>query len=112
MSGRKLDLDSSRIREILELEFGIELGAWDDEVKKKAERALEMYEGPEDFLSQTGWEKDNPECQSESYLTENRICRWVDGKFLYFSRILWNEACGQFAEHGCTASGDSQNERD
>ncbi|MFR5631482.1 MAG: hypothetical protein ACLUFH_00605 [Monoglobales bacterium] len=110
MTGRKLSIDASRIREILELEFGVRIELWDEDAIKHAEHALEAYDSPEDFLVQTGWENDNPEYQSENYLTENQICRWVDGKFLYFSRILWNEACGQVADLGCVASGENQNE--
>lgn len=25
------------------------------------------------------------------YLTENRICRWVNGNLIYFSRLIWED---------------------
>lgn len=42
-------------------------------------------------MDKTGWRRDNPECSSEEYLTGNRICRWVDGTLIYFSRLIWEE---------------------
>lgn len=43
----------------------------------------------EEFLAQTHWQRDNPELADENYLTDNRICRWVYGRFVYFSCLLW-----------------------
>lgn len=83
--------DKEKLLEILRTEFCISqevLGVWGME---QAEAALEIYESVEDFLDRTGWRRDNPECCSEEYLTSMRICRWVDGKFLYFSEIMWKD---------------------
>lgn len=85
---------SSVLYQILCKEFGIVLTHWNDEDVLKAKNALEVYKNAEDFLRQTGWGNDNPECSMEAYLTENRICRWIDGRFMYFSRLIWEEGEG------------------
>lgn len=55
---------------------------------KIVDKILIPYKSVDTFLLDTEWDKDNPECSSEEYLVENRICRWIDGKFGYFSRLL------------------------
>ncbi len=41
------------------------------------------------FLEKSGWRRDNPELCSECYLFENHICRKIQGKIWYFSRIQY-----------------------
>ena len=41
------------------------------------------------FLEKSGWRRDNPEVCSECYLFENHICRKIQGKIWYFSRIQY-----------------------
>ena len=40
-------------------------------------------------LEKSGWRRDNPELCSECYLFENHICRKIQGKIWYFSRIQY-----------------------
>lgn len=91
MNGDRPEYSQAKIRYILKKEFLVP----DDMLKQRsiaeAAKALEIYESIEEFLDKTGWRKDNPECSSEEYLTANRICRWVDGTLLYFSRLIWEE---------------------
>ena len=49
----------------------------------------EVYEDVEEFLEKSGWRRDNPELCSECYLFENHICRKIQGKIWYFSRIQY-----------------------
>ena len=42
-----------------------------------------------EFLEKSGWRRDNPELCSECYLFENHICRKIQGKIWYFSRIQY-----------------------
>lgn len=80
-----------RLAEILEKEFLIPSEDWEDADWKRAYEALKIYESIEDFLRETHWREDNPECDSEEYLVKYRICRWIDNKFVYFSRLLWEK---------------------
>ena len=54
-----------------------------------AESCIEVYENIEEFLEKSGWRRDNPELCSECYLFENHICRKIQGKIWYFSRIQY-----------------------
>lgn len=94
MNGDKETVLQRTLKEILEQEFLIKED-WNTEKLEKAGQILEEYDNVEEFLTETGWGRDNPEYMSEEYLTKNRICRWSEGKFLYFSRILWEtqEGC-------------------
>ena len=49
----------------------------------------EMINTAEEFLEKSGWRRDNPELCSECYLFENHICRKIQGKIWYFSRIQY-----------------------
>ena len=89
MNGKKADLTENGLRYILKTEFGVTDEEWEMRKAECALEFLEVYDSVEDFLETTGWGKDNPELQSEGYLIENRICRWIEGKFYYFSRLLW-----------------------
>ena len=51
--------------------------------------SIEVYEDVEEFLEKSGWRRDNPELCSECYLFENHICRKIQGKIWYFSRIQY-----------------------
>ena len=51
--------------------------------------ALKYMENIEEFLEKSGWRRDNPELCSECYLFENHICRKIQGKIWYFSRIQY-----------------------
>ncbi|WP_314723559.1 hypothetical protein [Enterocloster bolteae] len=74
---------------VMKREFDVDIDYTDREAVLLAVQALESYNSVEEFFVFTGWDKDNPECCSEEYLVENRICRWLDGKFVYFSRLKW-----------------------
>lgn len=74
---------------IMKSEFDVDIDYTDRNVVLRAANALIPYESVEAFLLDTGWDRDNPECSSEEYLVGHRICRWIDGKFVYFSRLLW-----------------------
>lgn len=89
MSGKKVEFPLEEIKAILETEFMVK--DWEEKRQKQAMAALRVYESVEEFLEDSGWGKDNPELQGEEYLTRYRICRWVNGKFIYFSRLLWDE---------------------
>ena len=54
-----------------------------------AESCIEVYEDVEEFLEKSGWRRDNPELCSECYMFENHICRKIQGKIWYFSRIQY-----------------------
>ncbi len=91
MIGKDWKISDERLKEILECEFGISLETGDEMAVARARSAVACYESVPDFLEQTGWRRDNPELSEEHYLTENRICRWINGRFMYFSRLLWEE---------------------
>lgn len=74
---------------VMKKEFDVDIDYTDRAAVLRTAQALVPYEGVEEFLMFTGWDKDNPECCSEEYLVENRICRWLAGKFVYFSRLKW-----------------------
>lgn len=94
MDGDRRRLIPERMKDILKTEFLIPEDALDMTGIEKVEAALEVYISIEEFLEKTGWGRDNPEYSSEEYLTGNRICRWVDGKLLYFSRLIWENGDG------------------
>ena len=74
--------------QVIKNEFGIK-ASQDDIARFK--RALKSYESVGEFLLKSGWQADNPDCATEEYLTENRICRWIGEAFVYFSRLEWEE---------------------
>lgn len=57
----------------------------------RAANALIPYKSVDTFLLDTEWDKDNLECSGEEYLVENRVCRWIDRKLVYFRRLLGEE---------------------
>lgn len=87
----KAELERQELKGLLEQEFFLSTDGWSEEDYQRAEEALTAFESVEAFLISTDWERDNPELGGEDYLTGNRICRWVNGKFFYFSRLLWEE---------------------
>lgn len=89
MSGKKLPWTSGELQKILDKEFLEKTAVWGKKEAERAARALKVYKDVKCFLEETGWGKDNPEAASEEYLIGHRICRWVDGRFLYFSRLVW-----------------------
>lgn len=99
MNGDGLVFSQAKIREILKTEFLIPENILELRSIEHVAAALKVYGSIEEFLERTGWGRDNPECSSEEYLIGNRICRWVDGKLFYFSRLVWeNGDCGQKGE--------------
>lgn len=74
---------------VMKKEFDIDIDYTDRNAVLRVANALIPYESVDAFLLDTEWGKDNPECSDEAYLVENRICRWIEGKFVYFSRLLW-----------------------
>lgn len=89
MNGEKQLMDNESFLHMIQTEFLINTAGWTQTELRRAEYAITTYDSVEDFLEQSGWGRDNPELQDEQYLTENRICRWVDEKFIYFSRLAW-----------------------
>lgn len=75
----------------LEMEFGVSIKEVEMEKIELARKCIEVYESPEEFFEKTGWAKDNPEISDFQYLLDNRICRWIEGKIWYFSRIQFEE---------------------
>ena len=90
MTGK--DLPEPVLMQLLETEFEIQVSDWTEMELSRARRALFFYDSLQDFFGQTGWNLDNPEIADEAYLISNRICRWVCGRLVYFSRILWEES--------------------
>ena len=76
---------------VMKKEFDLDIDYTDRNAVLRVANALIPYESVDAFLLDTEWDKDNPECSSEEYLVENRICRWIDGKFVYFSRLMWEK---------------------
>ena len=72
-------------------EFGIYVRETEVEKADLAKQCVEIYDTPEEFYEKTNWDKDNPEQRSFQYLEENQICRRIQGKIWYFSRIRWEE---------------------
>lgn len=72
---------------LLMREFGISIHETEIQKLMLAADCIEIYVSMEDFLERSGWRRDNPELCEESYLVENRICRYIQGKVWYFSRI-------------------------
>ena len=93
MTGRNLLWKDGKLICVLEQEFNLRKRVWTAEDLKRARSALFTFPDVEAFLSETGWGRDNPEYSSEEYLTAKRICRWIDGRFIYFSRLLWEAGC-------------------
>lgn len=91
MTGRRYLEGNEALIRVMEQEFHIKKRVWEDLDLKRARQALFVFPDAETFLLETGWAQDNPECASEEYLTQKRIGRWVDGRFLYLSRLLWEE---------------------
>lgn len=93
MSG-SLTFENMELKLLLEREFLIYTGSFEEAEYAKARRAIFVYENADEFFEATGWERNNPELRTEDYLTENRVCRWWNGRFIYFSRILWEDNWG------------------
>ena len=93
MTGRNRLWKDGKLICVLEQEFNLRKRVWTAEDLKRARSALFTFPDVEAFLSETGWGRDNPEYSSEEYLTAKRICRWIDGRFIYFSRRLWEAGC-------------------
>ena len=91
MNGDRRRFALEKIKNILKTEFLIPEDMLEQKGIRQATAALESYDSVEEFLVKTDWGRDNPEYSSEEYLTENRICRWVDGNLLYFSRLVWEK---------------------
>ena len=89
MNGNRKDYGNEELIALLEREFMVKEMAWDSDRLAWVRASIQVYDSVEDFWQQTGWKRDNPESCTEEYLTGNRICRWVDGKLVYFSRLIW-----------------------
>ena len=92
-----MKIDLSQIKEnsmvrygfkiLLMREFDIHINETDVDRLIAAAGCIEIYDSIEEFQEKSGWEKDNPELCAKEYLLENRICRYIQGKMWYFSRI-------------------------
>lgn len=89
MTGNRWDISDIQLIKVLKTEFNITISNEDKPSLIRARKALFLYKNRIDFLKQNRWGQDNPELTKEEYLTENRICRWVNGYFVYFSRLMW-----------------------
>ena len=89
MTGKEWDISDQELVEILRKEFVLEVDDRCTKELKRARMSLVIYKDMEEFLEQTHWQQDNPELADENYLTKNRICRWIYGRFVYFSWLLW-----------------------
>lgn len=88
--------------ELLEREFGVRLQEAETEKIKLAEDSIEVYDCVEDFYEATGWQRDNPEECSLQYLLEQKIVVQIQEKFLYFSRIRYEDGLKKLEEQNCT----------
>ncbi len=91
MTGKQWDISDRRLAEVLRTEFGVIINYRKKFELERIKRALFVYKDRRDFLEQSRWGYDNPELADEKYLIQNRICRWIDGRFVYFSRLVWGE---------------------
>ena len=80
-----------RFMELLEREFQLRLEEHDTEKIELARQSIEIYDDVEAFYKATGWKRDNPEEAEPAYLLEHKILALVQGKFLYFSRIRYED---------------------
>lgn len=76
-------------RYLLEREFDLYVHEDDIEKLELAKTCIEIYETEQEFFDKTGWKRDNPEISEFQYLQNERICRMVNGKVWYFSRIRY-----------------------
>ena len=98
-----MTIDLSQIKEnsmvrygfkiLLMREFDIHINETDVCRLIAAADCIEIYDSIEEFLDRSGWKKDNPELCAEAYLLDNRICRNIQGKVLYFSRLRYEKKC-------------------
>lgn len=92
-----MTIDLSQIKEnsmvrygfkiLLMREFDIHINETDVGRLIAAAGCIEIYDSIEEFLNKSAWKKDNPELCTQEYLLKNRICRYIQGKVWYFSRI-------------------------
>ena len=67
-----LTFEKKELKFLLEREFFIHIDSFEDEDYAKARRAIFVYENADEFF----------------------VCRWWNGRFIYFSRILWEDNWG------------------
>lgn len=70
-------------------EFDIHINETDVSRLIKAAGCIEIYDSLEEFLEKSSWKKDNPELCEKKYLLDNHICRYIQGKVWYFSRLRY-----------------------
>ena len=85
-------LERSVFTKMMKVEFDIAIHPDDREQVQRALRCIQIFDIWKAFYEKTGWRQDNPETASETYLTENRICRIIGRRIWYFSWIEWEEA--------------------
>ncbi len=76
---------------IVRNEFGVYIADDDIENAKHAQDCIQIFDAWEDFYETTGWKRDNPECADKAYLVKQRICREINDRIWYFSRLKWFE---------------------
>ena len=94
-----MTIDLSQIKEnsmvrygfkiLLMREFDIHITENDYNRLIAAAGCIEIYDSMEEFLEKSGWKRDNPELGEKSYLLDNHICRYIQGKVWYFSRLRY-----------------------
>lgn len=92
-----MTIDLSQIKEnsmvrygfkiLLMREFDIHINEADVGRLIAAAGCIEIYDSIEEFIEKSNWKRDNPELCKKTYLTDNRICRNIQGKVWYFSRL-------------------------
>ena len=94
-----MTIDLSQIKEnsmvrygfkiLLMREFDIHIKENDSNRLIAAAGCIAIYDSMEEFLEKSGWKRDNPELDEKSYLLDNHICRYIQGKVWYFSRLRY-----------------------
>ena len=96
-----MTIDLSQIKENSMVRYGFKIllmREFDIHIKENdynrliaAAGCIEIYDSMEEFLEKSGWKRDNPELGEKSYLLDNHICRYIQGKVWYFSRLRLRE---------------------
>ena len=74
---------------LLMREFDIHINETDVSRLIKAAGCIEIYDSLEEFLEKSSWKKDNPELCEKKNSLDNHICRYIQGKVWYFSRLRY-----------------------
>ncbi|MFR8222692.1 MAG: hypothetical protein ACLU9T_17590 [Blautia faecis] len=59
---------------------------------------MKYSDSMEEFLEKSGWKRDNPELDEKSYLLDNHICRYIQGKSGIFQASVREPSVGKKRE--------------